>query len=67
MVMDSFEFEQRKLLSELFDKEILITEVKDVENSHDVEIRVNFKNTYDKEKFMDDFELFVKNYIGLFK
>ena len=59
MVMDSFEFEQRKLLSELYDKEILITEVRDMENSHNVEIRVNFKNLYDKEKFMDDFELFL--------
>lgn len=55
---------RRKLLSELFDKEILITEVRDVENSHDVEIRVNFKNLYDKEKFIDVFESFVKNCIG---
>ena len=31
MVMDSFKFEQRKLLSELLDKEILITEVRDGE------------------------------------
>lgn len=59
MVMDSFKYEQRKFLSELFDKEILITEVRDIENSHDVEIRVNFKNLYNKEKFIDDFALFV--------
>ena len=64
MVMDSFKFEQRKLLSELLDKEILITEVRDMENSHEVEIRVNFKNLYDKKNFIDDFESFVKNYIG---
>lgn len=64
MVMDSFKFEQRKLLSELLDKEILITEVRDMENSHEVEIRVNFKNLYDKETFIDNFELFVKNCIG---
>jgi hypothetical protein len=64
MVMDSFEYEQRKLLSELSDKEIVITEVRDLENSHDVEIRVNFKNGYDKREFMDDFESFVKNCFG---
>ena len=64
MVMDSFEYEQRKLLSELSDKKILITEVRDIENSHDVEIRVNFKNLYDKEKFIDVFVSFVKNCIG---
>ena len=64
MVMDSFEFEQRKLLSELLDKEILITEVRDMEDSHEVEIRVNFKNLYDKKKFIDVFESFVKNYFG---
>jgi len=58
MVMDSFEFEQRKLLSELLDKEILITEVRDMEDSHEVEIRVNFKNLYDKKNFIDDFESF---------
>ena len=65
MVMDSFKYEQRKLSSELLDKEILITEVRDLENSQDVEIRVNFKNLYDKEKFIDDFELFVKNCFGV--
>lgn len=64
MVMDSFEFEQRKLLSELSDKETLITEVRDLENSHDVEIRINFKNLYDKKKFIDDFKSFAKNCIG---
>lgn len=64
MVMSSFESEQRKFLSELFDKEILITEVRDMGNSHDVEIRINFKNSYDKENFIDDFESFVKNCIG---
>ena len=64
MVMDSFKYEQRKLLSELSDRETLITEVRDLENSHDVEIRVNFKNLYDKEKFIDVFELFVKNCFG---
>lgn len=64
MIMDSFEFEQRKLLSELSDKEIVITEVRDLENSHDIEIRVNFKNLYDKKKFINDFELFVKNCFG---
>ena len=64
MVMDSFKYEQRKLLSELFDKEIVITEVRDLENSRDVEIRVNFKNLYDKKKFIDVFESFVKNYFG---
>ena len=64
MVMDSFKYEQRKLLSELSDKETLITEVRDLENSHDVEIRVNFKNLYDKEKFIDIFESFVKNRFG---
>ena len=64
MVMDSFEYEQRKLLSELFDKKILITEVRDLENSRDVEIRVNFKNLYDKEKFIDTFTSFVKNCFG---
>lgn len=64
MVMDSFEYEQRKLLSELSDKEILITEVEDVENSHDVEIRVNFKNLYDKKKFIDAFNSFMKNCFG---
>ena len=62
--MDSFKYEQRKLLSELSDKETLITEVRDLENSHDVEIGVNFKNLYDKEKFIDDFESFVKNCFG---
>ena len=31
MVMDSFKYEQRKLLSELSDKEIVITEVRDLE------------------------------------
>ena len=65
MVMDSFKYEQRKLLSELSDKEVLITEVRDLENSHDAEIRINFKNLYDKEKFIDDFELFVKNCFGV--
>lgn len=64
MVMDSFEYEQRKLLSELSDKKILITEVRDLENSHDVEIRINFKNLYDKKKFIDDFTSFVKNRYG---
>ena len=64
MVMDSFKYEQRKLLSELSNKETLITEVRDLENSHDVEIRVNFKNIYDKKKFIDVFESFVKNYFG---
>lgn len=64
MVMDSFEYEQRKLLSELSDKEILITEVKDLENSNNVEIRINFKNFYDKKKFIDVFESFVKNCYG---
>lgn len=64
MVMDSFEFEQRKLLSELSDKEIVITEVRNLENSHDIEIRVNFKNLYDKKKFINDFESFVKNCFG---
>jgi len=64
MVMDSFKFEQRKVLSELSDRETLITEVRDIENSHDVEIRVNFKNLYDKEKFIDVFESFVKNCFG---
>lgn len=64
MVMSSFESEQRKFLSELFDKEILITEVRDLENSRDVEIRINFKNDYDKREFIDDFESFVKNCIG---
>lgn len=64
MVMDSFKYEQRKLLSELSDKEIVITEVRDLENSHDVEIRVNFKNFYDKEKFIDVFESFMKNCFG---
>ena len=64
MVMDSFKYEQRKVLSELSDKETLITEVRDIENSHDVEIRVNFKNLYDKEKFINDFESFVKNCFG---
>lgn len=64
MVMDSFKYEQRKLLSELSDKETLITEVRDLENSHDVEIRVNFKNFYDKKNFIDDFESFVKNCFG---
>lgn len=64
MVMDSFEYEQRKLLSELSDKKILITEVRDLENSHDVEIRINFKNLYDKKKFIDDFNSFVKNCYG---
>lgn len=64
MVMDSFKYEQRKVLSELSDNEIVITEVKDLENSHDVEIRVNFKNLYDKEKFIDVFESFVKNCFG---
>lgn len=59
MVMDSFKYEQIKLLSELSDEETLITEVRDLENSHDVEIRVNFKNLYDKKKFIDDFVLFV--------
>lgn len=64
MVIDSFEYEKIKLLSELSDKEILITEIRDLENSHDVEIRVNFKNLYDKEKFIDVFESFVKNCFG---
>ena len=64
MVMDSFTYEQRKLLSELSDEEILITEVRDLENSHDVEIRINFKNLYHKEKFIDDFKSFVKNCFG---
>ena len=64
MIMDSFKYEQRKLLSELSDKETLITEVRDLENSHDVEIRVNFKNIYDKKKFIDVFESFVKNCFG---
>ena len=62
--MDFFKYEQIKLLSKLSDKEILITEVRDLENSHDVEIRVNFKNLYDKGKFIDDFESFVKNCFG---
>lgn len=64
MVMDSFKYEQRKLLSELSDKEIVITEVRDLENSRDVEIRVNFKNGYDKREFIDVFESFVKNCFG---
>ena len=64
MIMDSFKYEQRKLLSELSDKETLITEVRDLENSCDIEIRVNFKNFYDKKNFIDDFESFVKNCFG---
>lgn len=64
MVMDSFKYEQRKLLSELSDKETLITEVRDLENSRDVEIRINFKNLYDKKKFINVFESFVKNCFG---
>lgn len=64
MVMDSFKYEQRKLLSELSNKEILITEVRDIENSNDIEIRVNFKNLYDKKKFIDVFKSFVKNCFG---
>ena len=61
MVMDSFKYEQRKLLSELSDKEIVITEVRDLENSRDVEIRVNFKNFYDKKKFIDDFSSYISD------
>ena len=65
MFIDSFDFKQRNLISELMDKHVIITEVSDIEEYNDVGIRLHFKNAYDKEKFMHDFELIVDEYKGM--
>ena len=67
MMIDSFNLKKRNLLLELADnyKHIMITEVSDITNSNDINLKINFNLITDKEKFMNDFELFVKECYGL--
>lgn len=67
MVIDSFNQKQRNLLLKLADnyEHVIITEVSDISNTTDVNVKINFSRMIEKEKFINDFELFVKEYYGL--
>lgn len=67
MVIDSFKQKQRNILLELVDnnEDILITEVSDVMDTNDINLKINFNLITDKEKFINDFELFVKECYGI--
>ena len=66
MVIDSFKLKQRNLLLELADNEhVMITEVSDILNTTDVDVKINFNRITEKEKFINDFGLLVKEYCGL--
>ena len=67
MVIDSFKLKQRNLLLELADnyEHVMITEVSDILNTTDVKVTINFRLISDKEKFINDFGLLVKEYCGL--
>lgn len=66
MVIDSFKQKQRNLLLELVDNEhVMITEVSDIFNTTDVNVKINFRLISDKERFINDFGLLVKEYRGL--
>jgi hypothetical protein len=62
MVIDSFKQKQRNLLLELADnyEHVMITEVSDILNTTDVNVKINFRLISDKEKFINDFGLLVK-------
>lgn len=62
MVIDSFNQKQRNLLLELADnyEHVMITEVSDILNTTDVNVKINFRLISDKEKFINDFGLLVK-------
>lgn len=68
MVIDSFNQKKRNLLLQLVDnyENILITEVSDITDTNDINLKINFKSIIDKKKFTDDFELFVKECYGLY-
>ena len=66
MVIDSFKLKQRNLLLELADNEhVIITEVSNILNTTDVNVKINFNRITEKEKFINDFGLLVKEYCGL--
>ena len=67
MVIDSFQQKQRNLLLELVDnyEHIMITEVSDITDTNYIDLKINFNLITDKEKFINDFELFVKECYGL--
>ena len=67
MVIDSFQQKQRNLLLELANnyEHVMITEVSDILNTTDVNVKINFRLISDKEKFINDFGLLVKEYCRL--
>lgn len=67
MIIDSFQQKQRNLLLELADnyEHIMITEVSDTTDTNDINLKINFRLISDKEKFINDFELFVKETVGI--
>lgn len=67
MVIDSFKQKQRNFLLQLVDnyEHVMITEVSDILNTTDVNVKINFNRITEKEKFIDDFGLLVKEYCGL--
>ena len=54
MVIDSFKQKQRNLLLELVDnyEHVMVTEVSDIMNTNDVNVKINFRLISDKEKFI---------------
>lgn len=67
MAIDSFKQKQRNFLLQLVDnyEHVMITEVSDILNTTDVNVKINFNRITEKEKFIDDFGLLVKEYCGL--